>query len=244
MTRKTNQSVAMRHFTEGSGFMVSNEKSPRETWADRLMDVIEVAGTLHPFAAPAAVLISKFFGRPVERRRIEFLERLVERLKIAEERIGSLADLADRPEFVSALMKAIDVADRTHESEKLESLRNAVVNVAARAVAIETKAQSFLCCIDDFTVAHIIALRVFSSAIELRSMHRYSRVTEAIANRVLNSPKDEELAKMICLDLERRGLLSPILTPSISLPPSNLVDDHTTALGREFLRFIAATDIF
>jgi hypothetical protein len=71
-----------------------------------------------------------------------------------------LEDLVGNEAFVSATTQATVIAIRTHQREKREYLRNAVLNIAKGVTPDEIKQQFFLNTIEAFSAAHIKALNV------------------------------------------------------------------------------------
>ncbi len=71
---------------------------------------------------------------PLTRRRDNFFEDAVRRLRDLEKRVDGFRfeDLANDERFISAMVQATQAALRTHQQEKLDALRNAVLNVALK----------------------------------------------------------------------------------------------------------------
>ena len=82
---------------------------------------------------PAAELLAAIIVPPLARRRDEWIRALADGLHVLEARVEgfTIAGLAENEAFVSTVMQATTVAVRTHQQEKREALRNAVLNVAA-----------------------------------------------------------------------------------------------------------------
>jgi len=69
--------------------------------------------------------------------------------------------LAANEAFISAFAQATQAALRTHQKEKREALRNAVVNVAIGKEPDPNRQQQFLFLIDRFSETHLTVLRFF-----------------------------------------------------------------------------------
>lgn len=80
----------------------------------------------------AAEFLGLYLAAPVAHRRDAWLQDLAIRLGELEGQISGfhLDTLADNEQFVSATLQATQAALRTHQKEKLEALRNAVLNTA------------------------------------------------------------------------------------------------------------------
>jgi len=88
------------------------------------------------------------------------MESIAEGLKALEAEIEGfkMENLCDNEAFVSALVHASRVAIRNHQEEKLEALRNAVLNAALPNAPEESSELMFLDFVDSFTPWHIKVL--------------------------------------------------------------------------------------
>jgi hypothetical protein len=98
---------------------------------------------------------------PLSRRRDEWLTDLARRLHDLEGRVNGFhfEDLANNEQFVSATAQATQAALRTHREEKLEALRNAVLNTALQREPDDDQQGVFLALIDRLTFPHMNLLR-------------------------------------------------------------------------------------
>ena len=109
--------------------------------------------------SPAAELFGFLVVAPASRRRDEWIRSIDERLVVLESRIpGLIESLPSKDEFVTAALHATQVAMRSHQKEKLEALRNAVVNVAAGSAPDSDRQLIFLGWVDAFTPTHLAFL--------------------------------------------------------------------------------------
>src|SRR5271157_2904116 len=176
----------------------------------------------------AADLFGLVRAPPIERRRDQWFEKLHERLKEVEQREGlKLEDLFTNEGFVSANLKAARIALSTHEEEKLEALRNAVLNVICDRSPDEETQAFFFQLIEPFTVTHIQVLRLFADGSSFPPQRR-----RELENR-------RNLTDPVVLELNARGLVEdprpfaarnresdqPLVSHSWTLSP----------LGRQFL---------
>ncbi len=99
---------------------------------------------------------------PVEKRRDEFLEDLFKRIKKLENKNNEfkIENLQKNDIFISALIHAIQIAVKNHQKEKIEMLRNAVIN-SATIQNPNSEKLFFLNLIDEITPLHIIAMKFF-----------------------------------------------------------------------------------
>ena len=135
-------------------------------------------------------------------------------------------------------MQASLAALRNHHKEKIDALRNAVLNTALGAAPEDAKREMFLTFVDGFSVIHFCILNALSdSDANNRSASGIKTDIPGITERVMqllpDLPGGRELTQVAVEDLCRRGLLfwDQIYIPSGATQVSDL--------GREFLRFIS-----
>jgi hypothetical protein len=99
----------------------------------------------------------------VAQRRDDWLEDLERRVQGLEGRVAGFRfdDLGHNAQFVSATLQATQAALRTHQKDKLEALKNAVVNVALGHEPDVDRQTVFLSLVDRFTAAHLKLLKAF-----------------------------------------------------------------------------------
>lgn len=128
-------------------------------------DVKHTAGKAFASLVPG---VSELWGlvlaAPIEKRRDDWLRDLESRLRELEKRIDGFRfeDLSQNEEFVSAMMQATQAALKTHQTEKIEALRNAVINVALHNEPDADRQQQFVAMVDRFTATHLSLLRFFN----------------------------------------------------------------------------------
>jgi hypothetical protein len=112
---------------------------------------------------PAVELFQLVLQPPLEKRREAWMARVGDAIAKLEADGLQLESLRENEEFVSVVMQASQIAIRTHQEEKLEMLRNAVVNVATGQTTDEALHTMFLNFVDVFTVWHVRILQLFQS---------------------------------------------------------------------------------
>jgi hypothetical protein len=116
-------------------------------------------------AAIAVELFSQTFGPPLEKRRDKWLELLLEKMMALEAKVDNFTfeNLQQDETFITILLQAQQIAIRTHQEEKLEALRNAVINSALPLSIDENVKLLFLDFIDGFTPIHFRLMRFLSN---------------------------------------------------------------------------------
>lgn len=221
--------------------MTDDPKSlPQPQTADYVQGLVKAGLSAIPvIGSPAAELFAILLAPPLNKRRDAWLEDLYDALKKLEQRVEGfkIENLVENEAFVSATLQASQIAIRTHQAEKRQALRNALINIVFGKSLDEETQIFFLGLIDAFTVTHLEILRFFSD----RSAFPPQRRTELQNRRSLTDP--------MVLDLSARGLLEdprPYVARIRESPQSLLTAAWSLSeLGRKFLGFIsqAETDV-
>ena len=113
---------------------------------------------------PAAELFSTVIVPPLSRRRDEWVESIAEGLKVLEEKVGGfkVESLSRNEMFITTVMHASQSAIRNHQKEKMEALRNAVLNAALPNAPDDDLQLMFLDFVDTFTTWHLRILRFYN----------------------------------------------------------------------------------
>jgi hypothetical protein len=189
-----------------------------------------------PLGGHMATEFMRLVGSPIERRRDEWMATVATIVRRLESESLTIESLQANDQFISAVLQASAIAQRTHLREKLDALRNALINVAKGQAADEALNSVFLNHVDGFTEWHLKLLRFFHSTPDARSDFNAEAVLLQIHPELRNHP---ELIDAIVRDLTSRGLIdlgnmggaSRIVGPM-------LAPKHTTPLGDRFLEFI------
>lgn len=215
-----------------------NLEVPQKEPVDYVHTAVKTAIASIPrwWAASGAEIFSMVIASPIEKRRDEFLDDLAWVIRETAERVDDLQPekLAQNEAFVSAVLYAARIAMSTHQREKLEALRNAVLNVALSKTLDEEKHIVFLHLIEIFSVTHFELLRLFAN----RSAFPITRIQELRERQGLTDP--------MVIDLNDRGLLvdpRPYVTRTRESTDSLTLQSWTlSSLGNEFLLFIAVPE--
>lgn len=187
--------------------------------------------------SPLVELFQLLVQPPLDRRRTEWMTDVGEKLEELASRGVDLTALGQNEEFISAVMHASQVAIRTHQGEKREALRNAVLNVAVGQSPGEALQHMFFAWIDALSVLHLEVLRLFQNPTPPpgMSMGGLASVLEYNMPRLQGHRDTYDL---IWKDLAARGLIN---TDSLhtTMSGQGLAAKRTTNIGDAFLRFIA-----
>jgi hypothetical protein len=102
---------------------------------------------------------------PLTRRRDEWWADVARRVLDLEGKVHGFKfeDLGNNEQFVSAMIQATQSATKTHLKEKLEALRNAVLNVALGKAPDPDRQQQFLMLVDRFSETHLVVLKFLNN---------------------------------------------------------------------------------
>jgi hypothetical protein len=200
-----------------------------------------------PIVGNAAVeLFNILLVPPLEKRRDEWRESVGKRLAELEESHGiNPEDLASNPAFVSATLQASYAAVRTHHEEKLEALRNAILNSALPGAPIESLQQTFIRWVDELTADHIRFLNLFGNARQWFAKNSKRPPTFSVMSSLLQLlesaypeiASNRPFCDLIAQDLEARKLFDGGLRTMMSA--EGAWQKRTSELGDQFLRFIS-----
>jgi hypothetical protein len=223
-------------------------EQPKKSAADVAYGVTRAAVSAVPWVgSPSAELIGVIFGPPLERRREEWMEKLAGAVREVQEKLPELTPekLSSDPAFISVAMRATEIAIRTHEQEKLEALRNAIVNSQLPESIDETIQQIFLNNIDVLTAWHLKLLVFFDDPPDWTRVNKIQ-----VPNLNMGSPAQilehamhdlagkRDFYNRLVEDLVQRGLMPgggihTMMTGSGTLAP------RTTPWAKLFVKFIS-----
>ncbi len=225
-------------------------EEPKKSAADMAYTVVKAAVSAVPVAGgPAAELLGLIFGPPLERRREQWLEQLASAVKEVQEKASELTPekLSQNEAFVSTALRATEIAVRTHQQEKLEALRNAVVSAALPGAPDDTLQQIFLNHVDSLTPWHLRVLSFFDDPRGWGERHgiSYPTWTMGSPSRVLEQSMPSLAGQrgfydQIVSDLEQRGLMQSGGLHT-TMTAQGMFSSRTTDLGKQFLSFISKT---
>ncbi len=224
-----------------------NLEVPKPTATDAAHAVVRAGLGAVPFAgAAAAELFSAIVSPPIERRRTEWMERVGIALKELEERAGvNLEALQGNEVFIDAVLQASQVALRNNQTEKLESLKNAILNSALPNPPEESLQQIYLNFIDTLTVWHLKLMDLFQHPAKWaeRNNHRFPNISMGgrstfVENGFPELRNRRTFYDQIWKDLYLKGLVT---TDSlhVTMSGTGLWESATSKLGNDFLKFIA-----
>lgn len=205
----------------------------------------EMAISFVPAAGSALqVAFNELAGRRLADRRTRWLNDLAAKVHELEDQVGDFAKLTSEDAFMDALTTAAQIADRTSRADKLEVLRNAVVNsVMPDAPDVDTQ-QLFFDMIDRFTPTHVRMLKLLSDPPGWFERHGIPQpnISTGPKTAIIEAGMPELAGRRDLIDryagaLTNAGLVNQSFSGIMSA--NGLWGPATTPLGVEFLAFVA-----
>ncbi|MBI5696747.1 MAG: hypothetical protein HZC51_13625 [Nitrospirae bacterium] len=141
---------------------------------EKLPDDLATTDVAHTFAkaiisaipvvsGPASVLFDEIFKKPLDKRREHWLISLAKTVEELLEKVDVLSAeiLSTNEAFISLVLEASVVAQRTHQQEKLDALKNAIQNSVLPNAPEEYYQSMFVKLIDEFTPMHVDVLELY-----------------------------------------------------------------------------------
>jgi hypothetical protein len=162
----------VRHPAGGNDFMSEDEKYkvPEGTKGDVVESLVKGVVSAVPVAGGfLAELLQIVVVPPLEKRKAEWMNGVAEGLKELEQKVAGfdVEHLKENDQFISTIVSASQIAIKNHQKEKLEALRNAVLNVAVGSGLTEDTEAIYLSLIDRYTAWHLRILRLFQNPLQL-----------------------------------------------------------------------------
>jgi hypothetical protein len=225
------------------------ENPPSKEKADILYAVGKGFLAMIPYAgSPLQSLMEVVIAPPLERRREKWLSSLAEVVSSIEEKTGGLSpeELSKNEMFITAAVQATQVALRTHQEEKLQALKAAVLNSALPGAPQEDQQLMFLHFIDELTPWHLRVLALFNAP-KVWVKDNYIQIPSWMGGAPSTLleycfpeiRKPAEFYNQIFRDLQVRGLLAQGQYLNATMTVEGMFQSRTTELGRSFLSFIS-----
>jgi hypothetical protein len=141
----------------------SREALPQPTFEDVVHTGRKLLVSMIPVLGAAGSELLNLLSTPLAQRRDAWLDDLARRLRDLEGRVDGFRfdELVHNEQFISATLQATQAALKTRQKQKLNALRNAVVNVALGKDHNANRQAQLLSLVDRFTDAHLILLQFF-----------------------------------------------------------------------------------
>lgn len=222
----------------------STKREVGEAAVEGVASAIPVAG------GPLAVALAFWMNWGLTKRRDEWLGELAAAVEELEARTDGLSfeELIENDRFVDAVVQATTAAQATTQSEKLDALRNGVLNTLTPEAPTYDEQARFLRLVDELTPAHLTVLTILHdprAAVEARQeteWHAAGTVSRLLERLVPAFVGKREWSDLLVSDLDDARLSSVANALHAMITPEGLLTSRTTPLGDRFLKFIAPPD--
>ena len=248
--------------------MTGKYAPPTEAALDYGHKALKLGISLIPYGGgPASEVLSWIVDAPIQQRLHDWRVMIGEAMQRSEQRQeGFIDEVRTNPAFIDTVLQASQAALRTSQQEKLDALRNAVLNSAMPHSPDESRRQIFINLIDTFTVWHLRILKLMDDPLTWYYEHgkdaelgiggkvftvvQYAfpelREERPFCHLIANNLAAQRLVTFISIDddiSQHVNMMHP--TKKDSGPPplrsgTGFMASRTTPLGRELLQFIAS----
>lgn len=226
------------------------EKTPnKKTAGDAAREVGRAIISAIPAAGgPLQVLFENIFTAPLEKRKQAWLEQLAGVVNELQEKVeGFTPDkLAENETFITVAIQASQIAVRNHQQEKLQALRNAVLNSALPNPPEEDQQIIFLMLVDRLTSWHLRVLALLNSPENWMKRHGISNpgwdmggVSAVIEHCFPYLRGKQEFYDQLVRDIQTEGLVTQGQFLHMTMTGNGMLGSRTSGMGKQFLRFIS-----
>lgn len=202
-----------------------------------------------PFlGGPLAEFFSMVIAPPLEKRRDAWMIEIFTRLKKLEAQIEGfkIENLTTNENFISTLFYATQIAMRSHQQEKLEALRNAVINSISMPTVDENLQLMFLNLIDRYTPWHLKLLqfadnpRKYGESLGVKYTPGFGGSFGSVIETTFSELKDErKFYDQIVKELISDGLLQEGVYLHAGMTEQGMFASRTTDMSKKFIQFIS-----
>jgi hypothetical protein len=198
---------------------------------------------------PLQVAFEALFASPIEKRKEEWLKKLAEVVVELGERVAELTPerLAQDDVFVTVVMQTSQIALRNHQVEKLDALRNAVLNSVLSTIE-EDEMFIFLRLIEQLTPVHLRTLKFLDDPEAWMRQHgthhpgwSMGAVSTVLEHCFPHLTGRRDVYDQIVNDLQTDGLVGSGSFLHTTMTADGMLGSRTSTRGKAFLAFITAT---
>lgn len=213
--------------------------SPKRSKGDVAHTAVKAVLSAVPYVGGTAAELFQFVVQPpLERRRDEWMRSVGDKLQELEQQGLNVEALGQSDEFITATLHALSLALRTHHQEKLDALRNAVLNVAVGQAPEDALQHMFFQWIESMSPLHLRLLKFFQAP------PRDASISMGAMANVLERNLPELRGKRYVYDQVWKDLFASGLANTenlhVMMSGNGLSEKRTSELGDAFLTFISA----
>lgn len=199
-----------------------------------------------------AAFFNTIIAPPLEKRRDKWLIELYKELIQIKDKLEgfSIEELSKNDLFISIITQSTQIALKNHQDEKLQALRNAVLNTAVTTSFEETEQFIFLSLIDDLSIWHLKVLDYFIDPNQWFIKNSKTKPSIFAGSAIIgltaayNELKGKnEFINMITRDLYNKGLLTNSDSLAGLMQESGIFSSRITDFGKRFLSYISTPEL-
>lgn len=200
-----------------------------------------------PLIGPLSLeIFNSVLEAPLSKRRMETLSQIGTALNdLIEQGIVTEAGLQENPAFISTVAQVCSISLRNHQQEKLEALRNAVVNSALPNCPSDDCRQIFLNFVDVCTVSHIRLLKLFENPAKWFADNNRAEpyettvsLSQVISRAMPELVENHEILDTVWADLYQKGLVE-VKQLEMILGVDTCMSKQTTNFGSKLVSFLS-----
>lgn len=228
-------------------------KPPEGSKRENTYEIMKkVATSAVPFGGVVEVFIDEVIKPPSQKRLEEWIITIAEEVEKLKKNIDKFQykNLKNNQEFISIFHQALAIAKITHQEEKIQALKNAVINSVLDNTLDASIKSIFLSLIENLTPWHLKILDYFNdpkSWFIKNNMTPPELVISGSNSQLLFKAfpgLEKGFAEFIIEDLHLKGLLGISKSNlNVSMTPSGPYQRGTSSLGKQFLTFIKKHEI-
>ena len=193
---------------------------PKEDIFDKLNKVTEVAFSVGSLSvdptfgllSAGALALFKTIAPSYQKRLYNWMNDVVEKINELENKYDEFKaeNLVNNELFLSAFQSSSRIAVQSHQKEKLDALRNALINTVIMKDIDENYKLLFITYIETITPFHMSLLKFYRTTRvgEVTDLEPYSNQVELFLSHSTDRVEvDDYMFTQICKDLELKGLL-------------------------------------
>jgi hypothetical protein len=205
-------------------------------------------GSVPLVGSALAVTFVTALGWRLEERREKWFTELAEAVEELHQRMDGfdLETLTGDDRFTDAVVSATRTIEHTHQSEKIEALRNAVLNSTFPGAPDADTQAIMMNLVDQFTPSHLRLVTLWDDPPGWFASHGIPQPQAAfITSRTVTVEAGlpemqgrQDFYLLVANELSSAGMLT-VTTLKGNVQPPSLMSRLTTDFGRQFVRFIS-----
>jgi len=223
-----------------------------KTVGDAAHEISKAVLSVVPSAGgPLVALFENIFTAPLNKRKQEWFEELVGVVTEIQDKLEDMTPekLSQNEMFITAALQASQIAIRNHKKEKIEALRNALLNSVQPTAPSEDKQLIFLRLIDELTPWHLRLLGLLNNPLKWMEKNGINNpgwggagVSTVIEHCLPELRGNRDFCDQLIRDLQSGGLVGQGNFVHVTMTGRGMLESRTSAMGKEFISFISKSD--